>query len=141
MQPCNEEFAMKSILTVPLVVIALGGIPVAQADAYYAAAAFSQSTGTAGYSYNCRSKAQAKRMALKNCDADDAEIVGWVKNGYCALAVGKDPGSYGWAGASAEEDAKAQALEKCGEYTTGCYILFTVYSGAKNSPGFTHGRE
>jgi hypothetical protein len=64
-------------------------------DTYrYAAVAYSTSTGEYGYAYDYGTLAGAKRAALTNCSADDAEIVGWVQGGFIVLAIGED-NSYG----------------------------------------------
>ena len=41
------------------------------------------------------SRSSAERAALKKCDADDARIVCWVNNGFCALAVSEDGSGWG----------------------------------------------
>jgi hypothetical protein len=62
----------------------------------YAAVAYSESTGEYGYAWDQPSYGAAKNVALANCEADDAEIVGWVRGGWLVLAIGHD-NSYGTA--------------------------------------------
>ncbi len=102
----------------------------ARADGnWYSAIAYSPSTGAYGYSYNCRSLAEAKQLALSYCDYEDARIVVWVRNGWCALAVGDD-GAYGYAWASTQYEARRLALAYCQQYSNGrCRIKVTVFSG------------
>jgi serine/threonine-protein kinase len=95
----------------------------------FAAIAFSQSTGQTGYSYNCGSRAEAETLALSYCNASDARIIVWVKNGYCALALGNDLGAYGVAWASSAAEARILALGEARKVTTGVYIAVTVFSG------------
>jgi len=95
---------------------------------YYAAIAYSPATGKYGYSYNFTTLADAQRRALAHCPAKDARVVVWSKEGYCALATGKD-GSYGWGYGTTAAQAQAHALAECNKLTTECHILQTVYSG------------
>src|SRR6476659_9842070 len=111
------------IAFVPAIVLAGLTIAAPAAKAFdfstYAAVAFSQSTGAYGYSWNQPNQCCAERAALSVCGADDAEIVGWVKGGFIALAIGDD-NSYGggWQyGATASSDEAAQrATSKCHEF-------------------------
>lgn len=78
----------------------------------FCAIAFSTSTGRYGHAEGWNSRAQAERRALAACGTYDAKIVGWVNNGYVALAVGD---GYAWGtgfGATAEI-AQAKALRNC----------------------------
>jgi len=56
----------------------------------YAAVAYSKSTGKYGYAWDWGSLGAAKRVALSECKAADAEIVGWVQGGWLVLAVADD---------------------------------------------------
>lgn len=60
----------------------------------FAALAYSSATGEYGWSTNRDSRAEAEREALARCKGADRRIVGWVGNGYLALAIGMD-GYYG----------------------------------------------
>jgi hypothetical protein len=94
----------------------------------YAAIAYSPATGKYGNSYNYTTLAEAQRRALSHCPAKDARVVVWSKNGYCALATGKD-GLYGWGYGSTAKEAQTHAMAECKKRTTDCHILQTVYSG------------
>jgi serine/threonine-protein kinase len=109
-----------------LVLMAAAGA--ARAD-QYAAIAYSQSTGAIGWSYGCCSQAEAEDLALQNCDGDDAQIVTWARNAYCAIALGDDDGAYGAAWGVCQAEAERRALAECGKSTTGCYIARWVFSG------------
>src|SRR4051812_22619925 len=91
-----------------LVLFVLGGFacltptPTTRADevivfngSTYAAIAYSPATGNHGYAYNHGSRAAAEAAALRYCKGDDARIVTWVNNGFCALAVGDDQSAWG----------------------------------------------
>ena len=64
-------------------------------DYMYAAIAYSPATGKYGYSWNCDTRGEAEQRALNACKADDARIVCWVNNGFCALALGDDKSRWG----------------------------------------------
>ena len=51
-------------------------------------------------------RADAETLALSYCNASDARIIVWVKNGYCAPALGNDLGAYGVAWASTAAEAR-----------------------------------
>src|SRR5205823_212946 len=89
-----------------LVLFVLGGFACvaapAQADEVivfngntYAAIAYSPAMGNYGYGYNYGSRTAAEAAAIRNCKADDARIVTWVNNGFCALALGEDKTAWG----------------------------------------------
>jgi hypothetical protein len=94
----------------------------------YAVITYSPATRTAGTSKVWTSLGSAQRMAKMTFRAPDARPVVWVKNGYCALAVGKD-GSYGTGYAPTLEQAKEIALRECRKRTSDCEIAAWVFSG------------
>jgi hypothetical protein len=98
------------------------------ASAAHAAIAYSQSTGSFGYSWGYAYQDGAELAALDRCDGEDAEVVGWVRNGWCALAVG-DGNGYGCAWGLTEAEAQENALIECSKNTTNCRIAACVYSG------------
>jgi hypothetical protein len=98
----------------------------------YAAIAYSPSTGKYGYGYNCYSRARAEQVALAHCPESDAKIVGWVKFGWIALAVGDDKGyGCGWqyGEGATNTDAKRRALDECAKHTTNGRIVLCICSG------------
>jgi serine/threonine-protein kinase len=95
---------------------------------YYAALAFSPSTGKYGYSHDWLARINAERVALKNCKADDARLLVVVGNGFCALALGDDKTAYGFGYAETEAEAKKIALRECRKRTTNCYIAVSICS-------------
>jgi len=63
----------------------------ARADDTYAAIAFSAKTGDVSFNVGVQfSREKAEHSALANCKGDDARVVGWVKNGWCAVAIGRN---------------------------------------------------
>ena len=95
----------------------------------YAAIAYSRTTGKWGYSHGYGSRAGAEQAAVRRCPEDDAKILVWTRNSWCALALGDDKSFYGWAWAGSASEAKRLAMEKCRAGTTNCYIAVCVYSG------------
>ncbi len=97
-----------------------------------AAIAYSPATGQYGYAYNYRSKSEAEKTALADCGADDARIVCWVKDGFCALALGDDKAWWGvgwqYGSGAGTEEAKKAALENCQSKTTGAHIVLVLSS-------------
>jgi serine/threonine-protein kinase len=128
----SGAFSLKKWLLIGLVAVALAWMAspaqCAAAD-YYAAIAFSPSTGACGYSYGFTSLTAAKNRAVEECEGADAVVVGWARNAYVALALGDDRGACGVGWASTAASARAMALANCRARTTGCYIAGTVFSG------------
>jgi hypothetical protein len=80
----------------------------------YAAIAYSPATGNYGYAWNHHSRSSAERAALANCKEGDARIVGWVKGGWLAVAIGKDNAygmGYEYGNGAANVDAIRRALK------------------------------
>src|SRR5439155_18582498 len=101
----------------------------ARADDTYAAIAYSESTAKYGYSYGYSTRAAAEDRAVTECNADDAKVVIWCRNAYCALAV-SDEGAYGYAWAATERQAKTIASQKCRDFGgVHVRIAVSVYSG------------
>jgi hypothetical protein len=93
----------------------------------YAAIAYSPSTGKYRYAHNYNSRRAAEDAAVTALGADDAKIVCWTSEGFCALALGDDKSAYGvgWrfgAGAS-NTDAMKEALKNCNARTTNARVV------------------
>jgi hypothetical protein len=97
------------------------------ASAAHAAIAYSRSTGSIGWSWGYACRAHAEEAALDRCDGEDAEVVVWTCNGWCALAVGDD-NIYAWAWATTKAEAETRALIECSRNTSNCRIAVCVYS-------------
>lgn len=95
----------------------------------YGAIAYSRSTGKYGYSYGHSSRAAAEQDALNRCNAQDHEVIGWMKNAYGVLAVGDDVSHYGWGWSSNRATAQQNALKYCRQRTTNSHVAVTVFSG------------
>jgi hypothetical protein len=87
----------------------------------YGAIAFSQSTGSYGYSYDYGSRGSAEQRALNDCSGN-CSVVLWFKNACGSLATGSGGGyGYGWAGT--RRRAESIAMSNCNARTNGCSIL------------------
>ena len=98
-----------------LVVSAVGALsaatPARAADGdTFAAIVFSQS-GKYGYACKASSKDQAVNDAKEQCHATGDRTAVWAKNGYVALAVGKN-GTVDAAAGATQEDAEKAALKR-----------------------------
>lgn len=86
----------------------------------YAAVAYSPTTGKFGYAWNWGSRSQAESVALQNCKADDAKVVGWVKGGWLVLAVAEDKAygvGYTYGDGATNTAAKQAAISDCLKHT------------------------
>ena len=100
---------------------------------YYAAIAYSRSTGRFGYSSGFSAEVNARRESLKNCAARDCQVVVVVGNGYAALALGDDRSAYGYGYTKTDEGvdkARRFALEACNERTKRCKVVVSIHSWA-----------
>jgi hypothetical protein len=56
----------------------------------YGALAYSVKTGKYGYSWNQSSRAAAEKVALAECEAEDAKVLTWVRFGWAVLVIAED---------------------------------------------------
>jgi hypothetical protein len=94
------------------------GAPV-MVPVYFAAIAFSVSTGNSGSAHGQPSQAAAEQTAMRNCVGQDCKLVIWGRNDCIALAVGGGNAS-GWAPSNTREGAQAAALSGCSKYASNC---------------------
>ncbi len=106
--------------------------PVASAQGYVAAIAFSQSTGKIGYTAReARTEQHAKMLALRSAGAPDAKVWMWAQNEWVAIAVSDDnQGTAGFAHARSADEAQRMALRQCQRLAKGgaCTIKLCVHS-------------
>jgi len=101
----------------PLLAVTLGSTA-ALAD-YFGAIAFSQDSGSVGYSYDYGSQYGAQQRALAECGNQSCTVVVTFWNACGALAIGNGNGyGVGWAGS--RQDAEQIALTNCFQYTDNC---------------------
>ena len=93
----------------------------------YAAIAYSRSTNKYGYAGGYDTREEAEAGARESCEADDAKVVVWARDGWCVLALDVDGGgAYGWSWSANLDDAKATALTNCQKHATNCYVAVCV---------------
>jgi Domain of unknown function (DUF4189) len=107
-------------------------------EQYYGAIAYSQSTGTWGYSRGYQTRTAAERTALAYCPAPDAAVVMWGTNLCIALAVGEG-GAWGAAGNEDQLTAEREALRFCRQYAQSCRIAVVVETRPYPQPAADRG--
>jgi serine/threonine-protein kinase len=107
----------------------------------FGAIAYSEKTGKYGYACNKPSRDIAETLARRYCKAqdpkaDDAKVVVWVHNGFCAPAVG-DRGAWGigWSNGNGASNtaAKERALKECARRGKNGRLLLCVCSVKKTA--------
>ncbi len=87
-----------------------------RASTTHGAIAYSKSTGGYGYAWGHATRADAERVALRNCDGADASIKVHGQNAWIAFAHGSD-GATGWAWSdSSAADARRRAAAQCANH-------------------------
>jgi Domain of unknown function (DUF4189) len=115
----------RALIVAPFLSLALGAEAFA-ADRY-GAIAFSQDTGSVGYSQDYSNQAEAENRALYECGTD-CSVALWFKNACGSIAIG-DGNGWGSGWATSRAGAERNALSTCGKYTGGCYVKQTICSG------------
>ncbi|GJM02108.1 MAG: hypothetical protein DHS20C08_06090 [Rhodomicrobium sp.] len=107
-------------LLVASLIFGLSAAP-AYAGNNYGAIAVSPSTKALGWSYNYKSKAYAKSVALAHCrkHASDCRIANWFRNSCGAIAFGKK-GGWGADWGRSIKQAKWKAVKRCRKHDYGC---------------------
>lgn len=95
---------------------------------YYAAISINPKTGSAGYSYNYSTRADAERAALGQCTGRKCEIAVWFSNTCGAVAYSRNTKKYAWSWGG--DDYEGRALEACrieaGRRGRDCKIVASV---------------
>jgi hypothetical protein len=94
----------------------------------FAAIAYSPSTAKWGYAYDRSIASFVRKDALKNCKADDAQVVVVAGNMWCALALGDDKAAYGVGTGGSADIAARLALRAARGRTTRCTVAVCVHS-------------
>ncbi|PZR70750.1 MAG: hypothetical protein DLM73_17220 [Chthoniobacterales bacterium] len=110
-----------------LFVLALGLVPALQAEGdYYAAIAYSPSTGRWGYGTAFATRSDAIIRALKECKSDDAVMYS-CHNEWIALALSNEKkGGFGWASAPTAAEAEKLATDACLARNPDAHIVICV---------------
>ena len=112
-------------------------LPPLKKSEFFAAIAFSPSTGKIGYTAaNARTKEDAQARAVKNCGVKDARTFMWG-NEWVAIAIAEDrPGVAGFGPGATREVAERHALEQCRKLAHGgpVRIALAVHSSGETFP-------
>lgn len=110
------------------------GKPAVSKTGFFAAIAFSPSTGKLGStSGKARSIDEAKSLAIKDCEAEDAKAFMWG-DGWVAIAVAPSiKGVAGFGPGATREAAEKAAMEQCAKYAKGapCKVELAIFSAGK----------
>lgn len=113
----------------------VAGKPIESRTGYFAAIAYSASTGKIGSTAGkAKTIDEAKALAIKDCGAEDAKPYMWGDQ-WVAIAVAPSvQGIAGFAPGATREAAEKAALEQCVKYAQGapCRIALTLYSTGKD---------
>ena len=101
---------------------------------YWAAIAYSSSTGKYGSSCKWTSRDNASRVARENCNARDAQCIVLCCNGWCAIALGDDK-KYGFGWGADRAVAEKYALTSCQKETTNAKVVFSINSREMRTSG------
>ena len=104
---------------VPLLALTLGSTA-ALAD-YFGAIAFSQDSGSVGYSYDYGGQSGAEQRALVECGNQACMVVVWFRNACGALAIG-DGNGYGTGWAATRGEAENIAMSNCNQNSSSCGV-------------------
>jgi hypothetical protein len=111
--------------------------PVKSKTGYFAALAFSPSTGKIGQTVAAaKTVDEAKKLALKDCDAPDAKVFMWGDL-WVAIAVAPDTaGVAGFGPGATREEAEKAALEQCTKLAKGAAVKIerAIYSTGEENP-------
>ena len=104
--------------------VLLASVASASAQDYYGAIAYSQSTGSYGFSYDHPTRARAENGALSEClaRANDCTVALWFRNACGALAIGAG-GGWGTGWGSNRGLAESAAIQTCRRFTNSCSVV------------------
>ncbi|MCC6493636.1 MAG: DUF4189 domain-containing protein [Pirellulales bacterium] len=106
-------------------------VPPSPDSGFYAAIAFSPSTGKIGHSEGvARTKEEAARLALKNCPVRDARVFMWGNKWVAVAVCDARRGVAGFGPGATREVAEKSALDQCRKLSRGapCRIALAVHS-------------
>jgi hypothetical protein len=102
----------------------------------FAAVAYSPSARTYHCAYGYEDRWAAEKAALAACKAKDVRAVGWVNNGFFALALGDDKSQWGigytYGDGASSREAEQIALKDCNKRTTHAYIAVCLSSDGQH---------
>jgi hypothetical protein len=111
--------------------------PKKSSTGYFAAFAFSPSTGKIGKTAGkANTIEEAKKLALADCDAPDAKVFMWGDKWIAVATSPETPGIAGFGPGATREAAEKAAIEQCTKYAKGkpVKIALTIYSTGEENP-------
>lgn len=109
------------------ILLCLGASSMAFAGGGYAAIAFDNTNGAWAEKHGAYSLEEAERAALNACRSSGCTIVGWVRNGYIAMANGH--GGWGVQSSTSRQTAIDRAMESCNrEAYTPCKLTVVTWA-------------
>jgi hypothetical protein len=111
--------------------------PKKSSTGYFAAFAFSPSTGKIGKTAGkANTIEEAKKLALADCDAPDAKVFMWGDKWIAVATSPETPGIAGFGPGATREAAEKAAIEQCAKYAKGkpVKIALTIYSTGEENP-------
>lgn len=129
------KFMLNSIFTALVLSMTLSSHLKAdhETEGYYGVVAISHTTGRYGFCYaHHKNKQDAANDALGFCNARDAKVVLWVKNGWFALACGGG-GAFGWAYGPDPDEVRENAITECLRYSRSAKIVLMEHSNKKKN--------
>ncbi len=93
---------------------------------FWAAIAYSPSTGKFGASCNWTADINASRLARERCNAPDARTVVMCSNGWCALALGEEWDKWGVGWGEERQTAEKFALQNASERIRKPKVVFSI---------------
>lgn len=110
--------------------------PAASKTGYFAAIAFSPSTGKIGSTAGeAKTAAEASQLAVKKVGAPDAKAFMWGDQWVAIAVADKTKGIAGFGPGVTREAAEKAALEQCRKYSKGepCHVALALFSAGKES--------
>jgi hypothetical protein len=111
--------------------------PKKSSTGYFAALAFSPSTGKIGKTAGkAATIVEAQKLAMADCDAPDAKVFMWGDKWIAIATSPEKPGIAGFGPGATREAAEKAAIEQCTKYAEGkpVKIALTIYSTGEENP-------
>lgn len=93
--------------------------------ALFAVIAYDAVANRYAISNNQLSMRDAEKAAWASAGGNSRTVM-WTRDGWCAIAFGRDGGVYGVAAGATKEEASMLALRECERRTTGCYVAQVI---------------
>ena len=120
------NFIRINLVAIAVATAACSAPSLAAADQLYGALAYSQKSGSYGWSIDAQSQADAENSAINECykRAGDCQSAIWFRDACGAIAVGED-GGWGADWGRNKTAARNKAMNVCNGYTYNCKVVVT----------------